>query len=581
MRTAPRQACRPKLTLCSTAILLAIAGTSMVASGSDLPSSKPKVLSQTEISHDGVSKINVFAGDNQLFVTEWPASARVIARMSVEGANRSLLPSPFENVKVLDLSTDGTRLLVSTTRSGATDNEFWILPVAMGSPERIGDLSGRDAAWSPDGKQIAFSKGSVLSVANANGHAVTELFTAGGSVFAPHFSPDGQRIRFSVSDSDQNTTALWEIGRDGSSPHALLANWQPGSQACCGVWSADGRYYIFQATQKVLYTDITITSLWALADNRGDEMPVALTSGPMSFGNASIARDNKNIWAIGVRPAGEVVKYDSAAKEFVPVAGGISATDVDYSSDGNWITYVALPEGTLWRSRADGSERLQLTFAPELAALPRWSPDGKQIGYVSIQPGKQGKIALIAADGGKSLEILPDAGSQIDVNWSPDGTRILFGDFAHDAKSVGIQIVDLKTHKLVAVPESEGLFSPRWSPNGRYIAALSRDNTSLKLFDFKSRKWSDWVVTAAGSVNYPVWSADSKSIYYDDFVNNDESIRRVNLGEKSPERVFVLGRIDRYVGAFGPWSGRMPDGSWMFVRDHSTQEVYKLAVELP
>ena len=31
----------------------------------------------------------------------------------------------------------------------------------------------------------------------------------------------------------------------------------------------------------------------------------------------------------------------------------------------------------------------------------------------------------------------------------------------------------------------------------------------------------------------------------------------------------------------GPWSGRAPDGKWMFVRDRSTQEVYQLSLELP
>jgi Tol biopolymer transport system component len=141
--------------------------------------------------------------------------------------------------------------------------------------------------------------------------------------------------------------------------------------------------------------------------------------------------------------------------------------------------------------------------------------------------------------------------------------------------------LDLKTHQTSAVPGSDGLFSPRWSPDGRYIAALSRDNTTVKLFDFRSQKWSDWLTAAAGTVNYPVWSADSKYLYFDDFVNDDEAIRRVKVGENKAEPVFVLGAIDRYLGAFGAWSGRAADGSWMFVRDRSTQEAYQLNVELP
>jgi Tol biopolymer transport system component len=568
-----------------TVILLEVTATAVMARGSDLPNPSPKVVSVTEATHDGISKNNLLSDDSHLYLTEGLA-AQVIAKVSLPSSARSVITTPFPGVRVLDLSPDGTRLLVLAIHGKSADNELWSLPVGAGSPERLGDLTGRDAAWSHDGKQIVFSKGSILGVASSTGKQVRELFRATGSVFAPRFSLDGKRIRFTVSDSDKNTTALWETGRDGSSPHPLLANWQFGSNACCGSWSADGHYYIFQVTQKVSHTDTTITSLWALSDNGAstDErssVPVALTDGPMSFGSASPGRDNKNIWAIGVRPAGEIVKYDLARKEFVPVAGGVSATDVDFSSDGKWVTYVALPEGTLWRSRADGTQRLQLTASPELAALPRWSPDGTQIAYVSMQPGKLGKIAIIAADGGTSYEILPDSGSQIDVNWSPDGTRIMFGDFAHDDQGRSIQILDLQTHKAIAVPGSEQVFSPRWSPDGRYIAALSRDNTALKLFDFRTQKWSDWLITAAGSVNYPVWSADSRSIYFDDFVNGDESIRRVKMGENNSERVFVLGRIDRYVGAFGPWSGRAPDGSWMFVRDRSTQEVYQLSVELP
>jgi Tol biopolymer transport system component len=586
MRTACEKASAPSSAFfLFNVMLLAVTAAAVVARGSDLPPSSAKAISVTEATHDGISKINLLSDDSHLYLTE-SQGAQVIAKISLESSNRSVIATPFSNVRVLDLSPDGTKLLVSAIQAGSDDNEFWSLPVVAGSPERVGDLTGRDAAWSSDGKQIVFSKRSVVFLASSKGKQASELFTASGSVFAPRFSPDGQRIRFTVSNSDQNTTTLWEVGRDGSSPHPLLPNWQLASTACCGKWSADGRYYIFQVTQKVLYTDTTITSLWAISDSgsRIEEqapVPVPLTTGPMSFGSASPARDNKNIWAIGVRPAGEVVKYDLAKKEFVPVAGGFSATDVDFSTDGKWLTYVALPEGTLWRCRADGTERLQLTVGPELAALPRWSPDGSQIAYVSMQPGRLGKISIIAADGGTSHEILPGIGSQIDANWSPDGTRIMFGDFAHDTQGLGIQILDLSTHKIEVVPDSEGLFSPRWSPNGRYVAALSRDNTALKLFDFKNQKWSDWLITAAGTVNYPVWSADSKYIYFDDFVNNDESIRRVKLSERKSDRVFVLGQIERYVGAFGPWSGRTSDGSWMFVRDRSTQEAYQLSVQLP
>ena len=216
-----------------------------------------------------------------------------------------MVASPFSNLQALDLSPDHTRLLVAPIQAGSSDDEFWTLPVDNGSPARIGNLAGRDAAWSADGQHLVFSKGSVLYVARASGTQAHELYTATGSVFAPHFSPDSRRIRFTVSDSAQNTTALWEINQDGSNPHALLGNWRHASTACCGNWTADGRYYIFQASLTVPNTSTNLTrSGRCLSPRRGqrnDAALVRLTSGPMSFGNASLAHDNKKMWAIGVR----------------------------------------------------------------------------------------------------------------------------------------------------------------------------------------------------------------------------------------------------------------------------------------
>ena len=565
------------------AILVTLATVAIAADGdgrSQSTVSSTAVTAVTQITHDGFSKTNLLSDDSHLYVTEWLAARHVIAKVSVQGSDRSTIASPFANLQAIALSPERGGLLVSRI-GGTNDQEFWTLPIGTGSPERVGKLTGRDAAWSADGKHLAFGKGTSLYLSNPAGTDVKELYSADGSVFAPRYSPDGHRIRFTVSDTEKNTTTLWEVGQDGSNPHALLPNWPSASTACCGSWTADGRYYIFQVTQS---SPTTITTLWALSDSatgagKNAAVPMRLTDGPMSFGSASPARDNKNIWAIGVQPAGEAVRYDASKKQFDPLVAGVSATDLDFSSDGKWVTYVAVPEATLWRSRADGTERLQLTSAPERAALPHWSPDGKQIAYVSMHTGKPWKISLIPANGGTSQEILAETRSQIDANWSSDGSRIMFG-YLWNAEG-NIQIVDLKTHTTTTVPGSDKLFSPRWSPDGRYVAALSPDFTRVMLFDFKTGKWSTWFSESAGAVSYPVWSADSKYLYFDDLVTDQESIRRVKVGESQPERVFVLEGIERYPGEFGLWTGRAADGSWMFVRDRSTQEVYQLSVVLP
>ena len=71
--------------------------------------------------------------------------------------------------------------------------------------------------------------------------------------------------------------------------------------------------------------------------------------------------------------------YDTKSRQFSPFLGGISAEYVSFSRDGQWVAYVSYPEGTLWRSKLDGSSRQQLTYPPMYPVLPalvaRWEGD--------------------------------------------------------------------------------------------------------------------------------------------------------------------------------------------------------------
>src|SRR5438270_4970235 len=180
----------------------------------------PRVVAITQVTHDGYRKSNLLADDAQLYGTELPTTNRVIAKVTRLGSERSVVASTLPSTQALDVSRDHSKLLVSSAPKGAAEPELWTLPVAAGTPQRLGDLSGRDASWSPDGKQIAFAKGSAVNIADADGSGAHKLYAAEGSVFAVRFSPDGQKVRFTVSDTEQNTTSLWEVGRDGSNARA-------------------------------------------------------------------------------------------------------------------------------------------------------------------------------------------------------------------------------------------------------------------------------------------------------------------------------------------------------------------------
>jgi Tol biopolymer transport system component len=85
----------------------------------------------------------------------------------------------------------------------------------------------------------------------------------------------------------------------------------------------------------------------------------------------------KKVFAVGGLARGELSRYDATSKQFLPFLSGKSADAVSFSKDGLWVVYANFPDGTLWRSKVDGSQRIQLTYAPLSVGLPSWSPDGQ------------------------------------------------------------------------------------------------------------------------------------------------------------------------------------------------------------
>ena len=128
------------------------------------------------------------------------------------------------------------------------------------------------------------------------------------------------------------------------------------------------------------------------------------------------------------------------------------------------------------------------------------------------------------------------------------------------------------------LPGSDGLFSPRWSPDGHYIAAMTLDSLKLKIFDLTAQKWND---LASIFVAYPCWSHDGRQIYFNGVLDNQEGYYRVQVSNGKLERIFSMKGFQAAGGAFGNWSGITPDDTPLLVRDASIQELYSLEWDTP
>jgi serine/threonine protein kinase/Tol biopolymer transport system component len=463
------------------------------------PLPPPRVSNYVQLTHDGEPKILAATDGSRLYLGMGTKTSTRITEASVSGGDPFPTRAPSEGLTPFSVSPDGAELLASDKQGN-----LWSLPTLGGSRRLLAktiplDVLRVDAAWSPDGKLLVYSNKSDLVLAKGDGTEARNLVSLPGQIYAPEFSPDETKLRLSVEDRAGHS--LWEISSQGTNLRPLLPGLHNPSAEDYGKWTPDGRYFVFQSKGQI----------WALPEKTGifhhsTGKPVQLTDSPLNLGSPLPSKDGSKLFVVGQRLQGELVRYNIRSGEFLPFLSGISAEQVGFSKDGQWVAYVTYPDGILWRSRVDGSERQRLTNPPLYAMLPRWSPDGKQIVFygwpLEGKPEGDYKAYVASRDGGNPEQLIrDDPAPQTDPSFSPDGSKILFASGV-SVDSSAIRVLDLGSHKISTLPGSQGYYSPRWSPDGRYVAAMPTGNISIVLFDVQTRKWSELTPTSAG---FPNW----------------------------------------------------------------------------
>jgi dipeptidyl aminopeptidase/acylaminoacyl peptidase len=260
------------------------------------------------------------------------------------------------------------------------------------------------------------------------------------------------------------------------------------------------------------------------------------------------------------------VTLDDLARE-----RGVSEPEL--SPDGAWVAYVVSSIDTkedrrardLWMTSWDGKQTLRLTSSKSSETTPRFSPDGKSLGFLSSRGDSENDTAqlwLLPRAGGEAEKVTEFKGGVEDYAWSPDGKRVVLDveDPDPDAPAEGSEGKKEKTPKPIVID--------RFQFKEDVTGYLGKTRRHLYLLDVATRQ-SQPLTTGTANELLPAWSPDGKSIAF-------VSKRGADIDRTDNWDVYVIeaksGAVEKKLTTFDgsdnapdiesrlAWS---PDGKWI------------------
>jgi Tol biopolymer transport system component/DNA-binding winged helix-turn-helix (wHTH) protein len=545
------------------------------------PVPHPSMQHMTRITNAG--KIDEWGGivsdGTRIFFLERAAGHWNLMQTSVEGGNAEKMEVPFENTRIFAISPDHSQFLIGQFTRRDEEMPLWLWPVQGGEPRRLGQATGADPAWSPDGTQIVFVQGQNVYAIRRDGTQTRQLAHLEGHPRSPAWSPEGASIRFTLDTGEFGTQSIWEMTSEGNGLHAILSKSERPSRQSAGNWSADGKYFLFSGCEEYDCNLWGIRNAWSWF-RRAHHAPFALTSGPDSLDVTIPAQMGSRIFAFSFRSHRELEKIDPRTQGGSTLNLDTSIAQASFSPDDEMVVYSNRPDDSLWRSRINGEARIPLTIAPLHGRYAQWSPDGKQILFTGARQNQPGNIYVISPDGGSLHPVLPGGWEGSEADWSPDGYRIVVSMRNQKAQSeYGLYTLEPTTGTSKELPNSKGLREPRWSPDGRYIAAIDGARRSVLLYDVQK---ADWIfLSSGGLLGAPHWSHDSSMLYFQDQLDEQESVFRGSVASRKVERVFGFGELLRGSATHCYFTGLDRTGSIYVMIERGLTDIYSLDLDLP
>ena len=386
---------------------------------------------------------------------------------------------------VLGWSADSSAVLFSSNRGEDFMPQLYLVSINGGMPWKAGTDMGVQASYSPDGQRLAYNQtGQVywrkyyrgayqtdIMVMDVAAKKFTQLTDFDGLDSWPMWGHDGY-IYF-VSDRDGGgLTNIWRISENGGKADRVTS-FKTGDVRWPAI-SSDGKVIVFEHD----------FGIWKLDVNSKRATPI-----------------NLNIDAETQENMTELESFNS------------QADDYDLAPNSRHIAFSI--HGEIFTAPVDEGDIKQITDGPARDQGVSYSPDGKWLGYVSDQSGRE-ELYVVPVDGSAPAQQITDIDAlKLSANWSPDSKEIAFASSDDKLRKVTVatkQVIELDSSRY-------GNFgTPVWSPDGKWIAYSKQDATRTSdvylIASSGAEKEAHKVTFDASNDTNPRFAPDGRKLYF-------------------------------------------------------------------